>query len=43
MDKASTQYKSKKMLKYFNENKDTLIPAYAPTLTSPKFMMIEEV
>ena len=32
MDKASPHYKSKKVIKYFEENKDTLIPVYLPTL-----------
>ena len=32
MDKASSpHYKSKKVLKYFEQNKDTLIPVYLPT------------
>ena len=30
------------MIKYFEENKDTLIPVYLPT-ASPDFMMMEEV
>ena len=42
MDKASQHYKSKKVLKYFEDNKDTLIPVYLPT-ASPEFMVIEEV
>ena len=42
MDKASPHYKSKKVLKYFEENKDTLIPIYLPTV-SPEFMVMEEV
>ena len=42
MDKASPHYKSKKVLKYFEENKDTLIPLYLPT-ASPEFMMMEEI
>ncbi len=42
MDKASQHYKSKKVLKYFEENKDTLIPVYLPT-TSPEFMVMEKV
>jgi hypothetical protein len=42
MDKASPHYKSKKVLKYFEENKDTLIPMYLPTAASPEFMVIEE-
>ncbi len=40
MDKASPHYKSNKVLKYFEENKDTLIPVYLPTV-SPEFMVIE--
>jgi transposase len=43
MDKASPHYKSKKVLKYFEENKDTLIPIYLPTTASPEFMVMEEV
>ena len=31
MDKASPHYKSKKVLKYFEENKETLTPIYLPT------------
>src|SRR3954449_6761511 len=42
MDKASPHYKSKKVQKYFEENKDTLIPVYLPT-ASPEFMVMEEV
>ena len=42
MDKASPHYKSKKVLQYFEEKKDTLIPVYLPT-ASPEFMMMEEV
>ncbi len=42
MDKASPHHKSKKVLKYFEENKETLIPVYLPT-ASPEFMMMEEV
>ncbi len=41
MDKESTQYKSKKVRKYFEENKDTLIMAYLPT-ASPEFMVMME-
>ena len=43
MDKASPHYKSKTVLKYFEENKDTLIPVYLPTAASPEFMVMEEV
>src|SRR6476646_3398548 len=42
MDKASPHYISKKVLKYFEENKDTLISVYLPT-ASPEFMVMEEV
>ncbi len=43
MDKASPQYKSKKVIKYFEENKDTLIPVYLPTTAPPsEFMMMEK-
>ena len=42
MDKASQHYKSKKVIKYFEDNKDTLIPVYLPT-ASPEFMVMEEV
>ena len=43
MDKASSpHYRSKKVLKYFEENKDTLISVYLPT-ASPEFMILEEV
>lgn len=41
MDKASPHYKSKKVLKYLDENRDTLIPIYLPT-ASPEFMILEE-
>jgi transposase len=43
MDKASQHCKSKKVLKYFEENRDTLIPVYLPTTASPEFMVMEEV
>ena len=43
MDKASSpHYRSKKVLKYFEKNKDTLIPLYLPTAASPEFMVMEE-
>jgi transposase len=42
MDKASPHHKSKKAFKYFEGNKDTLIPIYLPT-ASPEFMVMEEV
>ena len=31
MDKASPHYTCKKVIKYFEDNKDTLIPVYLPT------------
>lgn len=42
LDKAKQHYKSKKVLKYFANNKDSLIPIYLPT-ASPEFMVLEEV
>ena len=42
MDKASPHYKSKNVLKYFEDNKETLIPIYLPT-ASPEFMIMEEI
>jgi transposase len=43
MDKASPHYKSiKKVLKYFEENRETLIPVYIST-ASPELMIMEEV
>jgi len=42
MDKASPHYRSGKVIKYLEENKDTLIPTYLPT-ASPEFMVMEEV
>ncbi|MGD1834471.1 MAG: transposase [Nitrososphaeraceae archaeon] len=42
LDKAKQHYKSKKVLEYFNENKDTLIPVYQPT-ASPEFMVLEKI
>ncbi len=42
MDKASQHHKSKKVMAYFEENKDTLILAYLPTAT-PEFMVMEEM
>ncbi len=42
MDKASPHYKSKKVLKYLEKNKETLIPVYLPT-ASPEFMVMEEI
>ncbi len=44
MDKASPpHYKSKKVLKYFEGNKNTLIPCHLPTTASPEFMIMEEI
>ena len=40
MDKASQHYKSNKVIKYFEENKDTLIPVYLPTAASLEFMVM---
>ena len=41
MDKASPHYRSRKeVIKYLEENKDTLIPIYLPT-ASPEFMVME--
>ena len=42
MDKASPHYKSKKVIQYFEDNKDTLIPVYLQA-ASPEFMVMEEV
>ena len=42
MDKASSHYKSDKVLHYFEDDKDTLIPVYLPT-ASPEFMILEEI
>jgi hypothetical protein len=39
MDKASPHYKSKKVQKYFEGDKDTLIPVYL-IATSPEFMVM---
>jgi len=41
-DKAKQHYRSKKVLQYFVEHKDSLIPVYQPTV-SPEFMVMEEV
>jgi transposase len=38
----TSHYKSKKVLKYVEENNDTIIPVYLPT-ASPEFMVMEEV
>ena len=43
LDKAKQQhYKSKNVMKYFSDNKDSLIPVYLPT-ASPEFMVLEEI
>jgi transposase len=44
LDKAKQQhYRSKKVLRYFADNKeDSLIPVYLPT-ASPEFMVLEEI
>jgi transposase len=42
MDKASPHYTCKKVIRYFEDNKDTLIPVYLP-IASPEFMVMEEV
>jgi transposase len=42
MDKASPHYTCKKVIRYFEDNKDTLIPVYLPT-ASPEFMVMEKV
>jgi len=43
IDKASPHYKSKQVIEYFEENRDTLIPVYLPTAASPEFMVMEEI
>jgi hypothetical protein len=40
LDKAKQNYKSKNIMKYFADNKHSLIPVYLPT-ASPEFMVIE--
>jgi transposase len=43
LDKTKQHYKSKKeVLRYFTDNKDSLIPVYLPT-ASPEFMVLEEM
>ena len=43
LNKAKQHYKSRNVLLYFADNKDSLIPAvYLPT-ASPEFMVLEEV
>lgn len=41
LDKAPQHYRSRKVRKYFEEHKDTLLPVYLPT-ASPEFMVLEE-
>lgn len=44
MDEEShPHYKSKKVLKYFEGNKNMLIPVFLPTTASPEFMVMEEI
>ena len=33
----------RRVLRYFEENNDTLIPVYLPTTASPEFMVLGEV
>ncbi|HSF49434.1 MAG TPA: hypothetical protein VLA74_01630 [Nitrososphaeraceae archaeon] len=40
--KAKQYYRSKKVLEYFADNRDSLIPVYLPT-ASPEFMVLEEI
>ncbi len=42
MDKATPHYTCKKVIKYFEDNKDKLIPVYLPT-ASPEFMVMEQI
>jgi len=42
LDKAKQHYRSQKVLKYFADNKDSLISIYLPT-ASPEFMILEEI
>jgi transposase len=41
LDKAPQHYRSRKIRKYFEEHKATLIPVFLPT-ASPEFMVLEE-
>ncbi len=43
MDKASPHYKSKKVIKYFEEYKDTPIPTYITTTLLPEFMAMDKI
>jgi len=40
LDKARQHYKSEKVMKYFEEHKESLIPVWLPT-ASPEFMVLE--
>jgi hypothetical protein len=42
LGKASPHYRSRKIKKYFEQNKDTF-PVYLPTTASPEFMVMEEI
>ena len=42
MDKAMPHYTCKKVIKYFEDNKDKLIPVYLPT-ASPEFIVMEQI
>ena len=42
LDKAKQHYKSKQVVEYFADNKNSLIPVYLPT-ASPEFMVLEEI
>ena len=41
LDKAPQHYRSRKIRRYFEEHKATLIPVFLPT-ASPEFMVLEE-
>jgi hypothetical protein len=43
LDKAKQHYKSKKVLQYFADNKDSLIPVYLPTASPVEFIVLEEI
>jgi len=43
LDKAKQHYKSKKVVQYFVDDKDSLIPVYLPTYSIPEFMVLEEI
>ena len=42
-DKAKQHHRSKKVLKYLADNKDSLIPVYLPTASPAEFMVLEEI